>query len=235
MREQIEEIAERLERAADRYHNAADFRSKTDALNAANQVRRARSAMEAQQIEQAFLRSHPPDGGGVDAGQLAGNAGCLGGWFGGGGGRRSGPWRSTTARPGWTYRPGMIRSSFTSGRYHNYTVHQAISRHTPPGYDPDAYARSVAQAMGIAGGVAIGALTAAQVAALADAIEQDPNWRKAPLGSAAEPITTTDTSSSDFAGPYSQRDPSVRCDTSAGYARSGARGGDFAGPTTDNS
>lgn len=231
MPDEIEDIAERLERAADRYHNAADFRSKTDALNAATQVRRARSAMEAQQIEEAFLRAHPPDGG---AGDLAGNAGCLGGWL--GGGRRtvasSGPWRSTTARSGWSYRPGMIRGSLMSGRYNNLTVHQAIARHTPPGYDPQAYATSVTSALGIAGGAVLGALAAAQVAALADAIEGDPNWQKGPLGSAADTTGTWDDSSrssADFANRYDEA-PGAR--TTSGSDAGGAwsdvsGGGDF--------
>jgi hypothetical protein len=209
MSDEIEEIAERLERAADRYQNAADFRSKTDALSAAAQVRRARSVMEAEQLEQGFLRAHPPEGG---AGDLANNPGCLGGLFGGGRGAvsSSGPWRSTTARSGWSYRPGMIRGSLMSGRYNNLTVQQAIARHTPPGYDPQAYATSVTSALGIAGGALLGALAAAEVAALADAIERDPNWQgvQPPLGSAADVTSNwndpTGTSSADFADRYDE-------------------------------
>ena len=234
MPDEIEEIAERLERAADRYHNAADFQSKTDSLNASAQVRRARSAMEARQIEEAFLRSHPPDGG---PGDLAGNAGCLGGWL--GGGRRtvasSGPWRSTTARSGWAYRPGMIRGSLMSGRYNNLTVHQAIARHTPPGYDPQTYAASVTSALGIAGGAVLGALAAAQVAALADAIERDPNWQKAPppppLGSATD--TTGDWDASMSTGDFQNRyDEAPGARTTSGSGAGGgwsdvSGGGDF--------
>jgi hypothetical protein len=136
----------------------------------------------------------------------------------------------------------MIRSYFGSRPYRSYTVHQAIARHTPPGYDPNTYAQSLASTAGIAGGALLGALTAAQVAALADAIERDPNWANAPpLGSAAEPGSAYDASSSsrDFA---ERADDRGGRSVSSGTGETGSwadvsSGTDFAGPAapSDNS
>ena len=91
----IQEIADRLERAADRYHNAADFQVENDARNASQQVRRAASVLDAQRIEQAFINSH--SGGNVSAGapayqDLSQNSGCFGSFF---GNRSAGVMRST--------------------------------------------------------------------------------------------------------------------------------------------
>src|SRR5213595_1984670 len=105
MPDSIEEIADRLERAADRYFNANDFQAQRDAINAAAQVRRAQSVMEAQQIERNFMNAHLPGSAqpAADYQNLSQNSGCLSGWFGnifGGGRSTSGPWRSTTASVG---------------------------------------------------------------------------------------------------------------------------------------
>jgi hypothetical protein len=213
MPESIDDVAGRLERAADRYQNANDFGAANAARQAAEHARRAGSVSDAQMIEQDFFRARAQTGPQADLSQ---NRGCLGGLFGTGGGTTAGPWRSTTARPSpsySSYRPGMIRSYFSGPAYRNYTVYHAVARHAPPGHpNPDSYAASVADRLGFAGSATIGALTAAELASLSDAIESD--WQRAqpPLGSAADGARSED---------YRDRDRYRDTNTSSGYADSG--------------
>src|SRR5438045_9544848 len=149
----IDDIAGRLERAADRYHNAADFKSKNDALQAAQAVRRAGSAVEAQQIEQSFLRTHPPDGGGgadfFGQQQQQQPSGCLGGWFNiFSGGQRSGPWRSSYSGPRYT--SSYYYDTWSSRDYAHLTFADAMLRSMPPHiHDHHAYVRQISQQTGI--------------------------------------------------------------------------------------
>jgi len=191
MPDSIEEIAQRLERAADRYHNAADFLAERDALYAAARVRRATGVPEAQQVEQMFMNSHLSQTatGAPSYPDLSQNAGCLSGWL--SGGRRGGgvagpgPWQSTTAGGGPRFGVGMgsyyprwsVYPYFTSDDYATYTLAGALGRHLPPGYgDPTAYARQVAGQTGIDPNARLGDLTPAQMATLTDAIDANPNW-----------------------------------------------------------
>jgi hypothetical protein len=213
----IQEIADRLERAADRYHNAADFQAEHDARGAAEQVRRADSVAQAQQIEQAFIASH----GGVIGGNaptsqanyddLSQRSGCLGGLFGGrsGGTMRptgsSGPWRFTSAggRPRFGFGGGPYYSThhyFVSPGYADYTLAQALGRHLPPGYsDPNVYARHLAQQTGVDPNTRIGDLTPDQIANVTSAIDTHPNWSQAEsLPDIAPGADTRDTSSDSF-------------------------------------
>jgi hypothetical protein len=193
MPDSIEEIAQRLERAADRCHNSADFQAERDAQNAAAQVRRASSVLEAQQIERNFMNAHlAATPGGAPAYQdLSQNQGCLTGWFGNVfGGRRStsGPWRSTTAGVGPQvrmgggrsyYHPWSVYPHFSSSSYAHYTLAHAVGRHLPPGYsDPQAYAQQLANQTGLDPNMQIGDLTPTQLASLTDAIDSNPNWRQ---------------------------------------------------------
>jgi hypothetical protein len=94
MPESIDDIADRLQRAQDRYQNANDFGAAHAARQAAERARRAGSVQEAQLIEQEFFRTRaqpPPD--------LSQNAGCLGNLFGGG---RRGSWPTFTRRRTWS-------------------------------------------------------------------------------------------------------------------------------------
>jgi hypothetical protein len=203
MPDTIDDIADRLERAADRYHNAADFQAERDAQNAAAQVRRATTLLEAQQIERNFMNAHlaaTPSG--APAYQdLSQNRGCLSGWFGGGGARSaSGPWRSTTARPGvgmgsYGYRPWSVYPHFSSPSYANYTLAHAVGRHLPPGYsDPRAYAQQIANQTGLDPSTQIGDLTPAQLATLTNAIDSNPNWSQSDtLPDIAPGASTSDT------------------------------------------
>jgi hypothetical protein len=236
MPDSIEDIADRLERAADRYFNANDFQAQRDALNAAAQVRRAGGIMEAQQIERNFMNAHLPGsaGAGADYQNLSQNSGCLSGWFGnifGGSRSTSGPWRSTTAgvgpRIGYGggsyYQPWSVYPHFSSPSYANYTLASAISRHLPPGYsDPQAYAQQIASQTGLDPNLQIGDLTPTQLATLTDAIDSNPNWNQQSGGDALPDIAPGASTRDDSDSSYQSTDVSS--------------GSDFASATpTDNS
>jgi hypothetical protein len=192
----IQEVADRLERAADRYHNAADFQAEHDARNAADQARRAQSVLDAQQIEQAFINSHRGNGGGAPTSpqpyqDLSQNSGCLGGLFGGGSRPvmrptgSAGPWRMTSAggRPRFGFGGGPYYSThhyFVSPGYAHYTLAQAAARHLPPGYsDPTAYAQQLANQTGVDPNSRLGDLSPEQLASVSSAIDTHPNWSQA--------------------------------------------------------
>jgi hypothetical protein len=185
----IDDIAGRLERAADRYHNAADFKSKNDALQAAQAVRRARSVMEAQQIEQAFLRTHPPDGGRAATftqdQQQQQPSGCLGGWFNifSGGGGRSGPWRSSVSGPRYT--SSYYYDTWTSRDFVDLTFTDALLRSVPPHvHDRRAYVRQVSQQTGIDPNARVGDLSGDQISAISSQIAGDWQSSAGSFGSA---------------------------------------------------
>jgi hypothetical protein len=56
----IEDIADRLDRAADRYRNANDFGAEPDARQAAAQARGARTPLDAERVEAADFRARAP-------------------------------------------------------------------------------------------------------------------------------------------------------------------------------
>lgn len=191
----IQEVADRLERAADRYHNAADFQAEHDARNAADQARRAPTVLDAQQIEQAFINSHRVSGTAPSSPQpyqdLSQNSGCLGGLFGGGSRTfmrptgSTGPWRMTSAggRPRFGFGGGPYYSThhyFVSPGYAHYTLAQAAARHLPPGYsDPTAYAQQLANQTGVDPNTRLGDLSPDQIASVSSAIDTHPNWSQA--------------------------------------------------------
>jgi hypothetical protein len=217
----IQDIADRLERAADRYQNAADFQAANDARNAAQQVRRASSVLEAQQIEQMFINAHrggtnvqPPP----DYQNLSQNSGCLGGLFGGNsrGAMRptgsSAPWRGTTAGGGTRIGYGGPYYSshhyFVSPGYSQYTLAEAASRHLPPGYsDPALYAQHLAGQTGIDPNTRIGDLSPEQLANVTSAIDTHPNWAQADslpdIAPGAASHDASDNSSRDGGGDFS--------------------------------
>jgi hypothetical protein len=193
MPDSIEDIAQRLERVADRYHNAADFQAEHDARAAAERARRASSLLEAQQIEQQFIQSHiaPTIGGAAyptqsQYVQLSRQQGCLSGWFGNLFNRNPAtPWRSSSAGTGPRvainggpyFRSWSVYPRFSSSQYANYTLASAVSRHLPPGQtDPNAYAQQIADQTGLDPNTRLGDLSPHQLAALTSAIDADPSW-----------------------------------------------------------
>src|SRR5438045_1094534 len=61
MSENIDDVADRLDRQADRYRNAGDFKREQEARQAANEVRHSTALANAQNIERAFNFTHPAD------------------------------------------------------------------------------------------------------------------------------------------------------------------------------
>ena len=55
------DIADRIDRHGDRYHNAGDTRNEAEAREAANRARNAGTPAEAREIERAFNRGHDRD------------------------------------------------------------------------------------------------------------------------------------------------------------------------------
>jgi hypothetical protein len=197
----IDDIAGRLERAADRYHNAADFKSKNDALRAAEAVRRAGSVMEAQQIEQSFLRTHPPDGGSATFTQNQQQqqpSGCLGGWFNifSGGGQRSGPWRGSLSGPRYT--SSYYYDTWTGSDFADLTFTNALLRSMPPHvHDRQAYVRQMSQQTGIHPNARVGDLSNDQVSALSTTLANDWESSAGSFGSSGADFGSSDDSSRD--------------------------------------
>jgi hypothetical protein len=233
----IQDIADRLDRAADRYHNAADFQAEHDARSAADQARRAASVMEAQQIEQAFMSAHlaTMPGAAPAYQDLAQNQGCLSGWF--SARSTSGAWRATSASP--YRRSWSVFPYFSSPGYRHYTVYNAVSRHLPPGYtDPNAYTQQLYNQTGIDPNTSLGDLTPAQIATLTSAIDANPNWSQNEF---LPDIATGAPSADDFQGArgadasagadFTSRDD----DSSAPAGADDSSGTDFSSTPSDNS
>jgi hypothetical protein len=233
----IQDIADRLDRAADRYHNAADFQAEHDARNAAAQARRAASVMQAQQIEQAFMSAHgiATQSGAPAYQDLSQNAGCLSGWF--NARSNAGPWRATTASP--YRRSWSVYPYFSSPGYRHYTVYNAVSRHLPPGYsDPNAYAQQLYNQTGIDPNTSIGDLTPAQLSTLTSAIDANPNWSQNDdsLPDIATGARSTDDSQSPTGADVSAgQDFDSRSDDNTPGGADVSSGEDFASTPSDNS
>jgi hypothetical protein len=234
----IQDIADRLDRAADRCHNAADFQAEHDARNAATQARRAASVMQAQQIEQAFMSAHlsTMPGAAPAYQDLAQNQGCLSGWF--SARSNAGSWRATTASP---YRSWSVFPYFSSPGYRHYTVYNAVSRHLPPGYsDPNAYAQQLYTQTGIDPNSAIGDLTPAQLATLTSAIDANPNWSQndslPDIATGARSTSNRDDNAQQFssADASAGQDFESRSDDASGGSDASS-GADFASAPSDNS
>lgn len=197
--ESPQDVADRLERFADRCAHAGDTVGERAARNAAQDARLAPDAAEAQLVERAFLRSQ---GLGPDGRPLKPVLGERGG----GGPRYVGYGRTVRAggSRGWRYNnPGYVRCSSRSSSYgaigcdgefaifpdYSTGVHalhrtlrdehpgkpvrEALREHLPPeAGDPD----RICDESGLDPAVPTDGLTDADCEAMARAVESDPAW-----------------------------------------------------------